>query len=161
MSESPTSTGRAESPQERADRNWTELTQELRVTQTGVQLLTAFLLIMPFQARFAELNDAQRNLYLTVVSCGFLTTMLMVAPVSIHRFLFQRGQKREIVRVANRVTIFALVSLGLLISGTVALVFTVVLPGPSVWIAPIIAAVLLLLLWVVLPWRVRRIADRH
>lgn len=166
MSESSTTPhdsppGRVESTEERADRNWTELTQELRVTQTGVQILTAFLLIMPFQPRFEDLTDGQRLLYLILISCGFLTTVLMVAPVSIHRFLFQRGQKRQIVRVANRITVFALASLGILITGTVALVFSVVIGGPSTWVAPLIAAILLLILWVALPWRVRVINDHR
>lgn len=154
--ESQQTPGREETPEERADRNWTELTQELRVTQTGVQILTAFLLILPFQPRFAELTEGQRLLYLVLVTCGFVTTTLMVAPVSMHRFLFQRGHKMEIVLAANRITMIALMSLGLLIAGTVAFVFSVVVGGISIWIAPGAAVALLLTVWVWLPWRMRR-----
>lgn len=159
MSESTESPGRAESLEERADRNWTELTQELRVTQTGVQILTAFLLILPFQPRFEELTDTQRTLYLVLVSFGFLTTALMVAPVTLHRFLFQRGQKMEIVLVSNHITVIGLISLGFLITGTVAFVFNIVLGGMATWIAPLGAGLLLVSVWLVLPWRVREAAP--
>lgn len=159
--ESEQTAGRAETPEERADRNWTELTQELRVTQTGVQILTAFLLILPFQPRFAELSDGQRLLYLVLITCGFLTTALMVAPVSLHRFLFQRGHKMEVVLAANRITVIALTSLGVLIAGTVAFVFGVVVGGAATWIAPLIAALFLTGVWAILPWRVRRRASHE
>jgi len=147
---------RDETPAERADRNWTELTQELRVTQTGVQILTGFLLIIPFQARFEHLSSEQVLTYLILISLALLTTMLMVAPVSLHRILFQRGRKLEMVRVANRITAAGLATLGLLIVGTVWFVFDVVLGGPAAWVAPITAAALLLALWLVLPLRQRR-----
>ena len=55
---------RDETPTERLDRNWGDLLQELRVSQTGVQLLTGFLLTLPFQSRFAELDRVEQNIYL-------------------------------------------------------------------------------------------------
>lgn len=148
--------GRDETPFERADRNWNELTQELRVTQTGTQILTAFLLTLPFQPRFAELTAAQIVLYLLLVTLSVLTTSLMVAPVSLHRFLFGQGRKIDLVRIASRITALALVTLALLITGTVAFVFALVVGGASTWIAPIVAALALAALWLLLPWRVSR-----
>ncbi|MFC5338542.1 DUF6328 family protein [Leucobacter denitrificans] len=153
---------RPESPAMRADRNWTELTQELRVSQTGVQILTAFLLILPFQQRFAELiKGTQLTLYLVLVSLAITTTILMVAPVSLHRFLFQRGRKARTVHISNRLTTLALVFLGLTIAGTVAFVFSVVLGQFWGWIAAAAAAVLLAALWLVLPWLARTTRDPH
>lgn len=141
---------------QRADRNWTELTQELRVTQTGVQILTAFLLILPFQQRFEAITGYERALYLALVSLAVITTVLMVAPVSLHRFLFQQGRKVEIVQVSNHITAVALVFLGLTFTGTVAFVFDVVLGGISGWIAALAASVLIASLWVGLPVRVKQ-----
>src|SRR5665648_414537 len=66
--------GRSETPAERLDRNWNEILQELRVTQTGIQILTGFLLTVPFQQRFAELTDDQRRIYLTLVVLAAVTT---------------------------------------------------------------------------------------
>ncbi|CAG7609745.1 hypothetical protein LEUCIP111803_01238 [Leucobacter soli] len=126
------------------------------MTQTGVQILTAFLLMLPFQARFAELSGRQVALYLSLMVLAIVTTALMVAPVSLHRFLFQRGRKVDLVRIANRITGVGLITLGLLIVGTVGFVFDVVLGGPASWVAPIAAAILLLSLWIALPWRTRR-----
>lgn len=145
----------------RADRNWTELTQELRVTQTGVQILTAFLLILPFQQRFGELSGGQRTLYLVLISLALITTTLMVAPVSLHRALFHRGRKARIVQIANRITVTALVFLGLTIVGTVAFVFNVVVGSVAMWIAVATTVVLILSLWLVLPWRARITVDPY
>lgn len=152
---------RTESLAMRADRNWTELTQELRVSQTGVQILTAFLLMLPFQQRFAEINDGQRGLYLVLVSLSIVTTILMVAPVSLHRFLFQRGRKVRMVQIANRITTIALVFLGLTITGTVAFVFSVVVGPSAVWIATGATALSLAMLWLLLPWRARTTLDPY
>lgn len=143
--------GRDETAVERADRNWTELTQELRVSQTGVQILTGFLLILPFQNRFSELSTGQVAIYLILMALAIITTILMVAPVSLHRFLFQRGRKVAIVRIGNRITSVALVTLSLLITGTAWFVFDVVIGGPPALLAPILAVIILALLWLVLP----------
>lgn len=150
---------RVETPAMRADRNWTELTQELRVSQTGVQILTAFLLMLPFQQRFSEITDGQRTLYLVLVSLSIITTVLMVAPVSLHRFLFQRGRKPRTVQVANRLTVVALIFLGLTFTGTVAFVFSVVLGGMATWIAALATCLVLVCLWLLLPWRARAKID--
>lgn len=146
---------RPETPAQRADRNWTELTQELRVTQTGVQILTAFLLILPFQQRFGEVTPGQRVLYLCLIGVAIVTTVLMVTPVSLHRFLFHRGRKIDLVRIGNRITDAALLSLALLIIGTVAFVFDFVVGPLAAWIAAPVTAVMLFCLWALLPWRVR------
>ena len=63
-------------------RNWDELLQEIRVTQTGVQILTGFLLTVPFSNRFSELTAFQRDVYLAVLAGSVLTTGLVVAPVA-------------------------------------------------------------------------------
>lgn len=93
---------RRETPTERLDRNWNEILQELRVTQTGVQILTGFLLTVPFQQRFEELTGTQREIYLVLVVLAAITTGLMVAPVSLHRMLFRRRAKASLVAVADR-----------------------------------------------------------
>ena len=109
--------GRDETEAERLDRNWTEMLQELRVTQTGTQILTGFLLTIPFQQRFSELDEVQRTIYLVLVAFAVLATILALAPVSLHRALFRQGAKTEIVRIANRLLIGALVAVAITSSG--------------------------------------------
>src|SRR6478752_8344398 len=79
-----------ETPTQRADRNWDELLQELRVAQTGVQVLTGFLLTLPFQARFTHLDAVQQATYLTAVVLGVVSIALLIAPLSSHRLLFHQ-----------------------------------------------------------------------
>jgi len=122
--------GRRETPAERLDRNWNEILQELRVTQTGIQILTGFLLTVPFQQRFAELTADQRRIYLTLLVLASVTTGLLVAPVSLHRWLFRRGAKSTLVTEADRLMRVGLVFLAVVVSGVVLLVFDVVTTRP-------------------------------
>src|SRR5918997_5958279 len=85
--------GRQEDKNQRIDRNWNELLQELRVTQTGVQLLAGFLLTLPFQERFDDLTTVQEVDYLVVVVLAMVSTGMLIAPVSFHRAVFRRQEK--------------------------------------------------------------------
>ena len=110
--------GRQETPEQRSDRNWNELLQELRVMQTGVQILTGFLLILPFQSRFADLDDHQRTVYLTLVLVCVATTGLLVAPVALHRALFRKHLKRSVVTGGDLMARAGLVLLAIALAGT-------------------------------------------
>ena len=92
---------RDETEAERLDRNWSSLLQELRVTQTGVQLLTGFLLTLPFQQRFTVLDATMRTVYLVTVACSIGSTVLLVAPVGMHRALFRRHRLDAIVSTSH------------------------------------------------------------
>lgn len=113
---------RRETPAERLDRNWSELLQELRVTQTGIQILTGFLLILPFQARFADLSPALVGIFLAAVLLAALATGLVLAPVTAHRLLFRRHEKDVLVNLGGVMAKAGLVCLAL----TVGLVATLV-----------------------------------
>ncbi len=117
--------GRNETREEQLDRNWAELLQELRVLQTGVQILAGFLLTLPFQSRFEDLDGFQINLYLTNVVIAALTTAFILLPVSVHRRLFRKRLKETLVSSADRITKIALAGIALLSAGTATLVFDV------------------------------------
>ncbi|MFX0539822.1 DUF6328 family protein [Ornithinimicrobium sp. Y1847] len=142
---------RDESVDERMDRNFVELLQELRVVQTGTQILAAFLLTLPFQARFSDLDDYTVGLFLTCVGLAFLTTILLVAPVSVHRVLFRRHRKAELVAISHTFARAGLMTLGLTMAAVLCLVFTVVLGRPAGLIAAGTTALLFGLTWWVLP----------
>ena len=103
--------------QETLTRNWDELLQEIRVTQTGVQILTGFLLTVPFSNRFADLTTFQRNVYLAVLAGSVLTTGLVVAPVAMHRVLFRQRRRELLVESGNRFAMAGLAMLALTVSG--------------------------------------------
>src|ERR1700756_3552122 len=96
---------RGETEIERLDRNWNNLLQELRVVQTGVQLLTGFLLTLPFQQRFTALGRAERVDYLLAVALAAASTALLIAPVALHRLLFRQHARRGLVSVAHRLAL--------------------------------------------------------
>lgn len=141
--------GRNESVNERMDRNWSELLQEMRVTQTGTQILTGFLLAIAFQPRFTDLDSFQVVVYCILVSLAVLTTLLALAPVGIHRRVFRQGRKAQLVQAAHTILMIALIGVSVLLSGTVLLIFdwTVgrtagVIAGVAVAAAAVVVAVL-------------------
>lgn len=140
-----------ESPDERLTRNWNELLQELRVTQTGAQILTAFLLTVPFAARFEDLADSQRTIYLVVLSGSVVTTAVLLAPVAYHRLLFRRRKRAWLVAAAHRCAASGLVLLGLTCTGVIYLVFDVVAGSSVAWAGLGAAVMLFVSLWAVVP----------
>ena len=146
---------RDETPMQRLDRNWADLLQELRVVQTGVQLLTGFLLTLPFQARFGQLSGYEQTIYLITVALAVAATGFLIAPVSLHRTLFRRHARELMVTVSHRLALFGLTLLGAAIVGVVLLIFDVVAGTAIGLVAAVAAFVLLVSLWICLPWIAR------
>jgi len=145
-----------ESEAERLTRNLNELLQELRVTQTGVQILTGFLLTLPFTNRFATLDRVQRDAYLGVLCGSVVATGLIIAPVAFHRLLFRHGQRPWLVRAANWAARAGLVALALTTSGMVWLVFDLVIDRRIASVAGVVSLVFFGVLWGVVPLRAPR-----
>lgn len=124
--------------------------------QTGVQILTGFLLTLPFQPTFADLDDYQRTVYLALVVTSVIATALIVAPVSVHRSLFRQQMKRHIVTLADRLTRVALAVLALVMTGASLLVFDVVVGRTEGIVVGTSVLVVLAIVWVVLPEVLRR-----
>ncbi|HTX96893.1 MAG TPA: DUF6328 family protein [Mycobacterium sp.] len=142
---------RGETEIERLDRNWNSLLQELRVVQTGVQLLTGFLLTLPFQQRFDALGPPMREVYLATVGLSVSATVLLVAPVSIHRLLFRRHRLQVLVSAAHRCAYAGLALLGAALTGVTMVVFNAVAGGSAGLIAGACALVMFIFFWWVLP----------
>jgi Family of unknown function (DUF6328) len=142
---------RHESLIRRLDRNWSEILQELRVAQTGVQLLTGFLLTLPFQQRFARLDDLQVGIYLATVALACGATVLLIAPVMVHRILFRGHQRRVLVSMAHRCAIGGLLLLGLTIVGVIYVIFSFVGTATGGAIAACTALVTIGGVWVLGP----------
>ena len=144
-------TPRNESDEERADRNLSELLQELRVALPGVQVLFAFLLTVPFSQRFTTLSDFQEKLYFGVLVCVTLATVLLIAPTAGHRILFQRQQKEYVVSVANKQALFGLFLLAVAMCGVVALISDYLYGAPTSVISTSVLALAFIGLWFVGP----------
>ncbi len=149
------STARSETEIQRLDRNWVSLLQELRVVQTGVQLLTGFLLTLPFQPRFDGLSAAMRVVYLVTVGCSVGATVLLEAPVAIHRLLFRRHRLLSVVSIAHRLAYTGLLLMGVSLTGVAVMIFGVVAGHTAGVIAGVCAAAAQFFFWVVVPLWVR------
>ena len=140
---------RAETETERLDRNWSSLLQELRVAQTGVQLLTGFLLTLPFQPRFDRLDDTMRAVYVATVSCSVAATLALVRQ---HRL-------RILVSATHRLAYAGLVLLGVALVGVTVVVFDVFYGRTAAMLAGCVALVSFAILWMVLPLCMRAVAK--
>ena len=142
---------RDETPDERADRNMSELLQELRVALPGVQVLFAFLLAVPFAARFEDATPFQEKTYFVVLLLSAAATAFLIAPSSYHRLNFAQGDKPHIVRVASRLTVAGLALLALAMSGAVLLVTDFLFGSTTVAITTAAVVAMFALLWFALP----------
>jgi hypothetical protein len=150
---------RDETEAQRLDRNWASLLQELRVAQTGVQLLTGFLLILPFSDRFSDLDTVMRVVFLVTVVCSIAATILLIAPVSMHRILFRRHRLKTLVSTAHIYALIGTLLLGIALAGVATIIFDSVATRALGWIAGGCMLAAVLGFWYVMPLRSRGSGD--
>lgn len=148
--------GRPETAAQRYDRNWDEILQELRVTQTGTQIMSGFLLTLPFQQRFEEIQSYERVIFFVLVILAATTTAFGLAPVALHRGLFRRHAKEQMVGIADVLLQIVLVLVSVLTAGVVVFLLGFLVNLGSGVIAGSAVLVLLIVLLVVLPRTARR-----
>jgi hypothetical protein len=153
---------RDETDTERLDRNLIELLQEVRVVQTGVQVLFAFLLTVPFSSRFDAITGFQRGCYFAALIGTTIASVLLIAPTALHRILFRMGQKEYMVDMSNRLALGGLASTAVAMVAAMLLVSDVMF-GMGVAIAIALAtAGAFAAVWCALPVRRRRdVLARH
>jgi hypothetical protein len=157
----PALSERNETELQRCDRHLSELIQEVRVAQTGVQVLFGFLLMVPFTARFGMVTTSQRWLYFGTLAAAGAAAMLLIAPGAQHRILFRCGDKEHIVRMANRYAIAGLASVALAMVGALLFIADVLLGSPGAGIVGAVAAASSIWCWYLQPLRRRQALQRR
>ena len=150
-------TTRDESEKERLDRNLEELLQELRVALPGVQVLFAFLLVVPFQMRFADITTFQRTVYFVTLLVATAATACLIAPTAHHRIEFRQQDKKRIVFSATKLAIAGLVLLASAMTGAVLLITDFHYHSDTVAIVAACLALVFMVLW--FAWPVKRLLD--
>jgi hypothetical protein len=150
-------TGREETESERLDRNLQEMLGELRVALPGVQVLFAFLLVVPFNQRFADVTQFQKTVFFATLLCTAASTVCLIAPTAHHRLEFRQQDKDRIVNTGNRIVVLGLLLLAVAMTGAVLFV-TDFLYGTTTTIAAAAGvAVAFAILWYLIP--LRRLAQ--
>jgi hypothetical protein len=157
----PELSDRNETAHQRADRHLAELMQEVRVAQTGVQVLFGFLLTVPFSARFQALATGERRLYLATLCVAGLAAMLLIAPTAQHRVLFRCNDKDHIVRMGNRYAIAGLACVGASMVGAILLVSEALLDSTVAAVIGVVAAAAMTWAWYLQPLLRRRALFRE
>lgn len=148
-----TGSGRDETETERLDRNLQEFLGELRVALPGVQVLFAFLLVVPFNDRFAEVTSFQRTVYSVTLLCAAAASVCLIAPTVHHRIEFRRQNKEQILFLANRLAIVGLVFLAVAMTGAILLITDVLYGTATTAIAVAVVAAAFLIVWFGIPLR--------
>ncbi len=143
--------GRHETEIERIDRNLSELLEELRVAMPGVQVLFAFLLVLPFNSRFAGVTPAQEKIYYGTLVCTAIAAALLIGPTMNHRLQFRKNRKRRILIVSHRLAIAGLTMMAVAMTGALFLVGDFVFGSTVAAIGAAIPAFVMLIVWYVLP----------
>ena len=143
--------GAGETRKQRVDRELMELLQELRVALPGVQILFAFLLIVPFQETADRISDFQRYVYFLTLLAVSVATGLLIAPAAQHRVLFRQHDKERLLRRSNRLAYAGLVALALAIAAAVLLVTDVLFSRTQAWVTAAVVAALLTWWWIAVP----------
>jgi amino acid permease len=144
--------GRRETEKERWDRNFADLLQELRVAQTGIQILFAFLLTLPFSNRFPEVTQFQKDVYVVALLAAAGATAMIIAPVAFHRALFRQGRKPELVRYAHAMATGGLGFLLVSMVSSVLLVTDFILDRPIAFVFSGLTALFFLTFWAGIPF---------
>jgi hypothetical protein len=152
---------RLEKPMQRADRNFAELLQEIRVLLTGVQILLGFLLAPALSTNLRSLDPFQHVTYLIALLCAAIASALLVAPIATHRALFRRGRKPEVVGTGHRMVQLALIGLGGTICSGLLLVLDITVGRAEALTITTALGVGITILWVGLPMRLRRPGGRY
>ncbi|MEU8132702.1 DUF6328 family protein [Streptodolium elevatio] len=152
---------RDETLSEQADRRWNELLQEVRVVQTGAQILFGFLLSVAFTSRFETLTDFERALYIWAVVFGAAATGTLVGVVVFHLAVAGIGRKPSLVVTARRMVMLGVGLLAVTVACVLLLLLHVVTDGAVAWVSTTAVMVWFAVCWVVLPWIMRRGAFRH
>jgi O-antigen/teichoic acid export membrane protein len=141
------SSGRTEEEQERLNRQMLELLNELRVAMPGVQVLFGFLLTVPFQQRFAEVDAFQRAVYVVSLVAAACATALLIAPSAYHRMTFQHREKPNVIRLGTVQFLVGLVALAIAMIGAVVLVLDFLFKAPTALVIALALGLLYLALW--------------
>jgi hypothetical protein len=149
-----------ETEQERLNRNLDQLLGELRVAMPGVQVLFAFLLAVPFQQRFAQATDFQRDVYFVTLLASAAASALFVAPTAYHRLMFREGDKPKLVAISSKLALAGLACLAIAMNGAVLLVTDVLFTRTTAVVTVALTGTLFVGLWFVLGVTRRFAKDR-
>jgi Ca2+/Na+ antiporter len=148
-----------ETEKQRWDRNFADLLQELRVAQTGVQILFAFLLTLPFSSGFPNTTAFQKDTYVVALIAAAFATAMIISPVAFHRALFRQGRKPELVRYAHRMASGGLAFMLIAMVSSVLLITDYLLNIWAAVILTVITAAWFLTFWAFIPWTRRKWMD--
>ena len=133
------------------DRELIELLNELRVVLPGIQVMFAFLLVVPFSQGFAQVTELQRNVYFVSFLCTAVATAFLIAPTTYHRVRWREGDKEHMLKVSNRYAIVGAVFLSLAMTGVVFLITDFLYDSGLAILATAWAAGMFTFLWFGIP----------
>lgn len=133
-----------------------DLLQELRVLLQGVQVLTGFLIVLPFSEGFARVTPGGRRVYLVLFLCVLLSLILFSAPAAQHRLLTPLRDRVAFKKNATRMVVGGMVPLSAALVLATHFVLQEVAGRLTANIASALTALVIGALWWIAPLRHRR-----
>ena len=149
-----------ESPEQRLDRNLIELLNELRVTGTGIQVLLAFLLVVPFNTGYKRTDSFEHAVYFVALLSIAGSAILLIAPSVHHRMLFRHGERPFIIGLANQLAIAGMILLAIGLVAIMVLLSDVVVGAVAAAIVGAATLIAVASLWFAIPIT-RREEESH
>jgi hypothetical protein len=128
-----------------------ELLQEVRVAQTGTQILFAFLLGVPFTQRFGEVTSFQQTVYFGTLLAAAVASAFLIAPSAYHRILFRQKEKQFVIEASNVLIIVGLAFVALAMSGVILLITDLLYNETTTAIVTAAIVLVFVVLWYVMP----------
>jgi cation transport ATPase len=149
----------SERSKEVLDQEWSELVEEHRLAMPGVQVLFAFLLILPFQNRFSQLTTQQEYVYYAALLCATAAVVLLITPTAAHRIRWRQADKEALLRMSTRTAIAATVFIAAAMTASVYLITDVLFGEPATAIVASLVAAAFVGFWYAFPLY-RRLTNR-
>jgi hypothetical protein len=146
-------------PREDLDQEWSELLEEHRLAMPGIQVLFAFLLVLPFQQRFTDLSDNQVYVYFSALLCAALAIVLLITPTATHRIRWRQQDKEALLRLSTKTSLAATMFIAAGMTGSVLLITDFLFRSPTPAIVTAVLAAAFTWFWYGLPL-LRRARDR-
>jgi cation transport ATPase len=143
---------------EELDQEWGELVEEHRLAMPGIQVLFAFLLILPFQNRFRDLTEGQELVFFAALVCAAFAIVLLITPTAAHRIRWRKADKEVLLRVGTMCAIAATVFMAASMTASIYVITDFIYGNPATAIVTAVVGAAFILFWYGFPLY-RRLQD--
>jgi hypothetical protein len=143
-------------PDPHDDGDFSDMLSEQRILLPGAQMLTAFLIILPFNGGFQHIVHMEKLVFLATFICALTSLILLSAPAIQHRVMRPLADRAAFKHLATKFIVAGAVALAFAFTLATNLVISEVFGALAGYVASGLIALLIFVLWWVLPMHLQR-----